>query len=130
MPTMGERQRVHDHLLVMARKDSRVTSAAAVGSLAHGQGDQWSDVDLTFGVADEIAVEDVLDDWAAEVIRAFEAVHLLDLHAGAAIYLVFLLPTGLQVDMSFAPQADFAATSTDFRLLFGSAKESLMFRLG
>lgn len=120
-----ERDHVHEHLLAMARNDSRITSAAVVGSLARGQGDQWSDVDLTFGVGDEIRVDDVLQEWTTEMVSEFDAVHVLDLRADAAIYRVFLLPSGLQVDISFAPQADFAATSRDFRLLFGSAKETL-----
>jgi len=47
---VGERDSIRDYVLGRAEDDSRIVAAAAVGSLAVGPGDQWSDLDLTFGV--------------------------------------------------------------------------------
>jgi len=50
--TVPERDRVRDHVLRLAGSDSRVVAGAVVGSLAHGEGDRWSDLDrLLFGEA-------------------------------------------------------------------------------
>ena len=50
----------------MAAADPRVVAAAVVGGLADGGGDRWSDLDLTFAVADAVPVSEVLDDWTEE----------------------------------------------------------------
>jgi hypothetical protein len=122
--SVQERDRVHEHVLALAAADTRVVAGAVVGSLALGSGDRWSDLDLTFGVADETPLEAVLDDWARDLARAFDAVHLFDLASPPAIYRVFLLPGFLQVDLSVAPASAFGARGPKFRLLFGSAVES------
>ena len=101
--------------------DPRVVAAAVVGGLAEGGGDRWSDLDLTFAVADEVPVSDVLDDWTRALAEELDAVHLFDLLAGASLYRVFLLPGCLQVDLSFTPAAAFGARGPRFRLLFGEA---------
>ena len=41
-------------LLGLAENDPRITGAAVTGSAADGQEDRWSDIDLFFGVADNI----------------------------------------------------------------------------
>jgi hypothetical protein len=105
----------------MAAADSRVVAAALVGGLADGDGDRWSDLDLTFAVADAVPVSDVLGDWSRELADEFGAAHLFDLPAGGAIYRVFLLPGCLQVDLSFAPASEFGARGPRFTLLFGNA---------
>jgi predicted nucleotidyltransferase len=48
--------------LVQAEGDEWVTAAAVVGSRAHTEGDPWSDIDLTFAVADATAAVAMLDD--------------------------------------------------------------------
>ena len=121
--TVADRERVRDRVLELAEADERVVSGAVVGSLALGDGDRWSDLDLTFGVADGIAVEDVLEDWSRTLADELAAIHLFDIWGGAALYRVFLLPGCLQVDLSFAPQASFGARTPRFRLLFGTAAE-------
>jgi predicted nucleotidyltransferase len=113
------RDRVRDHLLGLAESDSRVVAAAVIGSLAKGDGDRWSDLDLTFGVAGESSVVDVLEDWTRELAEAFAAVPLLDLSRGDLIYRVLLLPDWLQVDLSFAPES-VRQTGPAFNVLFGS----------
>jgi uncharacterized protein DUF4157 len=49
--------------LQLAADDDRVVAAAAMGSLAVDRGDRFSDLDLTFGIADEVPVSAVLADW-------------------------------------------------------------------
>jgi hypothetical protein len=121
--TVEERDRVRDRLLEMAHADRRIVAAAEIGALAHGDGDRWSDLDLTFGVADGTGVDPVLADWTADVTREFEAAHLFDLPFQTSIYRVFLLPGNLQVDLSFTPEGDFGALGPRFTLLFGETVE-------
>lgn len=123
MFTVQERNRVRNHVVELARNDSRVVVGAEVGSLALGEGDRWSDLDLTFGVAGEFALTDVLDDWTRDLISRFDAVHLFDLVADPAVYRVFLLPDFLQLDVSVSPASEFRSTSPRFKLLFGEANE-------
>ena len=118
-----DREHARDRVLELARSDERIVAGAVVGSLALGDGDRWSDLDLTFAVGDAIDVEDVLDDWTHALAADLHAVHLFDLWAGAAIYRVFVLPGCLQLDVSLAPQSSFGARTETFRLLFGAAAE-------
>jgi hypothetical protein len=123
MFTVEKRDRVRDHLLAMAQGDPRVVAGAMVGALANGGGDRWSDLDLTFGLADRVSASDVLTDWTAELSARFSAVHLFDLPFLSSIYRVFLLPGILQVDLSFTPGSEFGALGPRFELLFGTAVE-------
>lgn len=123
MFTVDDRDRVRDRVLELAAADARVVGAAVVGGLADGKGDRWSDLDLTFAVADAVPVSDVLEDWARELAAELDAVHLFDLPVASSIYRVFLLPGCLQVDLSFTPAAEFGARGPRFRLLFGTAVE-------
>jgi hypothetical protein len=106
-------------VLRLAENDSRVVAAATIGSLAHGDGDRWSDLDLTFGVAAGSSVAVVLEDWTRELTEAFDAVPLLDLSRGDLIYRVFLFADWLQVDLSFAP-GSVRQTGPAFNVLFGA----------
>jgi hypothetical protein len=119
--TVAERDRVRDRILALAEEDERVVAGAVVGSLAVGPGDEWSDLDLTFAVAGA-TVGDVLEDWTPRMAE-LGGVVLFDLHAGATVYRVFLLPGCLQVDLSFTPASQFAPAGPNWRLLFGTAGE-------
>lgn len=121
MFSVHDRNRIQDFVLQMAADDARVVAGAVVGSLALAEGDRWSDLDLTFAVADGTPIGAVLEDWSATLSREFDAVRLFDLPSGPSIYRVFLLPGCLQFDLSFTPAAQFGATGPTFRLLFGSA---------
>jgi hypothetical protein len=121
--TVEERNAVRERLLAMAHADARIVAGAEIGALTTSAGDRWSDLDLTFGVANGTRVEDVLADWTTDVERELGAVHLFDLPALTTIYRVFLLPNNLQIDLSFTPEHDFGARSPKFRLLFGDAVE-------
>lgn len=121
MFSVEDRNRVRDRVLSLASSDPRVVAGAVVGSLALHDGDQWSDLDLTFAVVDSVPVRDVLSDWTRILVDELNAVMLFDLPVGASIYRVFMLPGCLQFDLSFTPAALFGATGPKFRLLFGEA---------
>ena len=118
MFTVKERNRVRDRLLEMAREDPRLVAGALIGSTAAGS-DRWSDLDLTFALAEDTSRDDVLTDWTARLQNEFHAVHLFDLPSLSTVYRVFLLPGNLQVDLSFTPRADFGSRGPNFTLLFG-----------
>jgi hypothetical protein len=121
MFSVKDRERIRDRVLTLAASDTRVVAGAVVGSLAHDEGDRWSDLDLTFAVADSVPIFRVLEDWTRTLEDEFEAAHLFDLPSGTSIYRVFLIPDCLQFDLSSTPASDFSATGPEFRLLFGSA---------
>ena len=123
MFNVSDRDHVRDYVLQLANSDRRVVAGAVVGSLALTEGDRWSDLDLTFAVADSVPVSSVLEDWTQKLIQEFDAAHLFDLPSGPSIYRVFLLPGCLQFDLSFTPSSKFGATGPKFRMLFGSSVE-------
>jgi len=120
---IADRNRVRDTVLQWAEADPHITAGAVVGSLALQDGDRWSDLDLTFGVADDSSLYEVLENWTGRVITDFDAVQLFDLRSVPSIYRVFLLPGNLQFDLSFTPASKFGAIGPKFKLLFGSAVE-------
>jgi hypothetical protein len=119
MFTIEQRDALRDRVRRLAQEDERVVAGAAVGSLALGGGDRFSDLDLTFGVADHVRVADTLDDWTRTLGDESGAIHLADLERGTTIYRVFLLPNALQFDLSMTPAAQFRPAGPRFRLLFG-----------
>ena len=121
--SVNDRDRIRDHVLQLAESDKRIVAGAVVGSLALSEGDRWSDLDLTFAVADNSSMFEVLEDWTRNLVEELDAAHLFDLPSGASIYRVFLLPGCLQFDLSFTPASKFGATSPKFKLLFGNAVE-------
>ena len=119
MFTVEQRDALRDYVLQLAADDERVVAGAAVGSLALGGGDEYSDLDLTFGIADGVPVAEVLNDWTARLVADEDALHLADLERGSTIYRVFLLRDLLQFDLSMTPAAQFHAAGPRWRLLFG-----------
>jgi hypothetical protein len=117
--TVEQRDALGKRVLRLAEEDERVVAGAVVGSLAVDGADRFSDVDLTFGIADHVQVADVLDDWTRTLIDELDAVQLADLERGPTIYRVFLLPDALQFDLSMTPAARFRPAGPRFRLLFG-----------
>ena len=124
MFTVEQRDALRDRLLTLADEDRRIVAGAAVGSLAFGGGDRFSDLDLTFAVADDVSVADVLDDWTRTLSNDVAALQLVDLVRGPTVYRVFLLPDGLQFDLSLTPAQRFTPAGPRFRLLFGETAKS------
>jgi hypothetical protein len=118
--TVEQRDALREHLLQLAEADEHVVAGAAVGSLAVDGGDHFSDLDLTFGIADHVPVAAVLNAWTRTLIDQLDAVHLADLQRGPTSYRVFLFPDALQVDLSMTPAARFRPAWPRFRLLFGA----------
>lgn len=116
MFTPEERSELRERLLERAREDDRVIGAALTGSAARGEEDRWSDVDVFLGVAD---VDGALADWTRMMHEEEGAVHHWDVRSGDAVYRVFLLLNGLQVDLAFTPESSFAARGPSFRVVFG-----------
>jgi hypothetical protein len=117
--TVEQRDALRARLLQLAEDDERVVAGAAVGSLAVGTGDRFSDLDLTFAIADGVPVAKVLSDWTHTLTEELEAVQLADLEAGPTTYRVFLLPHALQFDLSMTPTTEFRPAGPRFQLLFG-----------
>ena len=120
MFTPAERDAARARLIELARADPRIVSGAEVGSNALRPGDRWSDLDLTFGLAEGVTVEKILTDWTRLLREELDALHLFDLPSGETMYRVYLLPGNLQVDLSFTPGA-VAKMGEKFALLFGTA---------
>jgi hypothetical protein len=117
--TVEQRDALRARMLRLGEDDERVVAGAAVGSLAVGSGDRFSDLDLTFGIADDVPVTQVLDDWTRTLIEELAAIRIVDLEAGPTIYRVFLLPEALQFDLSMTPAPEFRPAGPRFQLLFG-----------
>src|SRR5205814_8125216 len=83
--TVEQRDALRERVLRLAEEDDRVVAGAAVGSLAVGGGDAFSDLDLTFAIADRVPVANVLDDWTRILEDELDAVRLIDLEAGPTV---------------------------------------------
>ena len=123
MFTVEQRDALRDRVLQLAQDDERVVAGAAVGSLAVDGGDRFSDLDLTFGIADSVPTGDVLDDLTHTLIGELDAVQLADLERDPTTYRVFLLPDSLQFDLSVTPAGRFRPAGPRFRLLFGETAD-------
>jgi hypothetical protein len=115
------RERLREELVAVAKADERISGVAITGSAARGAVDRWSDIDLAFGIADPARLREVLGDWTDRMHRERGAVHHFDVTRGSWVYRVFLLKSTLQVDLAFAPAADFGALSPTFKLLSGTS---------
>jgi hypothetical protein len=119
--TPEERERLREELIRAAKADERISGVAITGSASRGAVDRWSDIDLAFGVADPARLREAISDWTDRMHREHGAVHHFDVTRGSWVYRVFLLQSTLQVDLAFAPAADFGALSPTFRLVSGTS---------
>lgn len=119
MFTVEQREALVERVIRLGEEDERVVAGALVGSLAVDAGDRYSDVDVTFGITDDVPVANVLADWTSMLVDGFDAVTLVDLGRGPTTYRVFLLPNALQLDLSMTPETQFRPAGPRFRLLFG-----------
>lgn len=119
MFTPARREAVRRQLLDGARRDTRIVAAAITGSAAHNGEDAWSDIDLAFGLGEGADRDAVVADWTKALERDWQAVHYWDLPSGPSLFRVFLLPDGLEVDISFTPASAFGPSTPTFNLVFG-----------
>ncbi len=126
MFTVAQRERIRDGLVRAAREDERITAAAFVGSAAVDREDRWSDIDLALRIRPDLEPGPVARHWTERMYADHGVVHYVDVWAGPALYRVFLLPSTLQVDLSFRPSRAFAASGPAFRLLFGEKNDAPM----
>lgn len=121
MFTVEERDRTRARLLELAEADPDVVAAAITGSYVVDGGDEWSDIDVAFGIRGEL--EPALARWTETLLTEHGAIHHWDLPWGRTIYRVFLLPEWLQVDIAFTPEADFGPRGPNWRTVFGETVE-------
>lgn len=120
MYTSAERDALREELLTRAQADERIAAAAITGSLAADAVDEWSDLDLSFGVAEGLELEPVVEAWTDVLTQEHGAVHHWDVLAGPSIYRVFLLPNLLEIDLAFTPAAQFGSYGPNWKPVFGS----------
>ncbi len=113
------RDRLREQIIAAARADKRITGAAMTGSAALGDEDEWSDIDLFFGVGDADELAAAMAGMTELMYREHDALHHFDVVAGPATYRVFLMASTLQVDLAFTPASSFGAVTPSFKVLFG-----------
>ena len=121
MFTPAERTRIRDALITRARSDPGIAGAALAGSAARDAEDPWSDIDLVLQLAPDVAEPEVVEAWTDSIADRYGIADTLDIFAGGVRYRVFLLPSSLQIDVSFWPHDQFRATEPGFRMIFGTA---------
>lgn len=119
----ADRAELLEELICAARGDASVVAAAVVGSVARGEVDRWSDIDLALRLKPGLDPFEVALSWTELVGRLVPLTDHLDVWAGPALYRVFLLENSLQVDLSFWPYETFASTGEPFDVLFGEAAD-------
>jgi hypothetical protein len=127
MFTAEERGRLRSDLLEYAKHDQRIGGAAITGSAVVGQEDQWSDIDLAFGILDAHELPNVMTDLTKHMYSHHSAVQHLDVKSGSWIYRVFLMPNTLQIDIAFVPSAEFRPLAPTFCLVSGKANAAQEF---
>ena len=121
MFAVEDRERVLRFLLEVAEDDPAVVGAAVTGSLATGDADRWSDVDLAFAIHGKLGT--ALDRWTMRLYQELGALHHWDLRSASSVYRVFLLPDWIEVDIAFTPEADFGPRGPSWRLVFGDSAQ-------
>jgi predicted nucleotidyltransferase len=122
--TPEQRDQAREWIERMAQADPRVTAGALIGSLAAGAEDAWSDIDLTYAIRDDVAAADILQDWTEAISREFGVLDWWDLPAATSVYRVYLLPNGLEVDLSVTPQRAFSLRGERVQVLFGEPQRA------
>ena len=128
MFSVGQRIRIQERVLELAAADPRIVAGAVVGSLALGEGDRWSDLDLAFGVADGVLRSARVGGLDAHVCRRVRrrapvrsAQRRFHLPGLSAAWLPAVRP------VVYAGSAVRRHVDPKFRLLFGSTVEETHF---
>jgi hypothetical protein len=118
--TVDERERLRARVVAYAEADALVTGLAFTGSAADADGDRWSDTDVVLAVRGDVGA--AVARWTAWLGEEFGVLHHWDLAAGPGVIRVFLLPGWLELDLTFAPEAEFGARGPQWRTVFGEAR--------
>ena len=103
----AERDAVLERALALMSEDERIEAVVLTGSLGRGQGDRWSDVDLSAVVADGEDTGAVTNDWEELAYREWPVVHHYATEFGSTRVRGFLLRDALLLDLGFTPIGDF-----------------------
>jgi hypothetical protein len=115
--TVEERDAVRSWLVARAEDDEAIVGAAYTGSHAVAAGDRWSDTDLILAVHGDLA--DTIARWTQWIEDEFGIRHRWDLPSDASLVRVFLLPDWVEIDLTFAPEAEFGARGPQWQTIFG-----------
>lgn len=111
-------------LIQRAEEDPEVTGAVLLGSAATGDDDRWSDLDVGFAVAGSASAVGVAERWTAALAAEPGIVDYWDLPVGDfALVRVFLLPDGLELDLSFYPEGTLVRRGPAWRPIFGDFED-------
>lgn len=116
-----ERQAIRGEILDFAKFHPAFLAGAMTGSMAFDDGDQWSDIDLFFSIDDATALPAVLDEMTMMLDEQWKVVHWWDLPAPPALYRVFQLANGLEINIGVANGTEAKQRSPRFRQVFGPA---------
>src|SRR5581483_3867622 len=117
MFTPEYRAQLRTEVLEYAANDKRLAAGAITGSAAVDREDQWSDIDLAFGITDPLRIAAVVSDFTGLMYERYAALHHHDVRAGAWLYRVFFLPGTLQIDLAFVAQSEFRPLGPTFKLV-------------
>ena len=113
-----QRDALRERVLRLATNDDRVVAGAAVGSLAVDEGDRFSDLDLTFGIADPSPSARSSPTGRARSSRSWTR---CSLPISSAAHHLPGVPAArsVQLDLSLTPAPQFRPAGPRFRLVFG-----------
>jgi hypothetical protein len=109
MFTEADRDAVLEQTVGLMTHDPRVEAVVLTGSLGRGQGDRWSDIDVSAVITNADDVGTVTAEWEALAYREWPVVHHYATEFGTTRVRGFLLRNGLLLDLGFSPIGDFEA---------------------
>lgn len=100
-----EQQALLDRLTAILRLDERILAAWTIGSLARGDGDAYSDVDLLVAIRGEDFAA-LVADWPTFLARLSPTVFAQQLGSGEKPTITAITPNWLRFDITLASAAD------------------------
>lgn len=103
----ADRGAVLERAVALMSDDERIEAVLLTGSLGRGQGDRWSDIDLSAIIAEGADAGAVTTDWEGLAYREWPVVHHYATEFGSTRVRGFLLRDALLLDLGFTPIGDF-----------------------
>ena len=123
MFTPEERSLIRSEIIEFARADFRITGCAITGSASAGREDEFSDIDIGFGVSSGTSLTEVADAFTSSLATNHEIADQFDIPIATWQIRVLWLANTLQIDLAFVPEEDFCAIGPSFDLQFGKCVE-------